>query len=790
MRYCLQSIGTCSLHGHVLTCPAKGGDLSVEVFSTRIVYVSYGIDGVRVPQCLVETNNILKGEPEVVASTFLKLTQDAGKAVLTANGDGEVLSVIITKETGNVEVTRNGKTVSGGSLGNNDTVIPRIQVRAFKAEGDKDCFVRLNFPIREGDSFYGLGDKSGKPDRYGRRLRMYNRDSLGYDAEQSDPLYKAIPFFLKQNRKDQTILGYYFPHSLIDVFDFGQESPFYSYVQLQDGPVGYYLFTGNDYKDILASYCKVTGFPELPPLFSFGFFGSSMNYVEPDDAAERILRYFRQVEENDIPCEGMYVSSGYLKADDGNRYSFFWNKHKFPDYGSYLQKLHERGYNLTMNIKPGILTTHPWYHELAEKGYFVHDDAGKPLVEFYWGGEASFIDFSNPQAKEWWKGQLKDKYISHGCTGIWNDNNECELEDPDSDSFKVRTLFPVKMCEAAYEAFSEMEPGKRHWIYTRSGYAGIQKFARTWTGDNTSTWKTLKYNQFQDVSLGLSGIPFYGNDLGGFFGDVPSEELLVRSCQSGVFQPRFVIHSWRADGNPTEPWTYPEALPLIRSLIKEHYRFMPYIYSTAFEAAMTGCPMDRPLFLEYPEDLAVPTDQTACKFGPSVLKLLVTEAGKDSVDVYLPQGTAWYDPEQQTCLSGGKTHTVFVPLGKNRYLAKVPSVIPVSESCAKLSSGRFDALEFLLYPGEKSCVYRYYEDDGQTSLDKNAYAETVVILSAAQVSVTVKKGLELMCGKKVRLVLPEGFRFACGKQELSVELVAGTAVYCFSGAYCQAGNMI
>ena len=149
----------------------------------------------------------------------------------------------------------------------------------------------------------------------------------------------------------------------------------------------------------------------------------------------------------------------------------------------------------------------------------------------------------------------------------------------------------------------------------------------------------------------------------------------------------------------------------------------------------------------------------------------------------------WYDPEQQTCLSGGKTHTVFVPLGKNRYLAKVPSVIPVSESCAKLSSGRFDALEFLLYPGEKSCVYRYYEDDGQTSLDKNAYAETVVILSAAQVSVTVKKGLELMCGKKVRLVLPEGFRFACGKQELSVELVEGTAVYCFSGEYCQAGNM-
>ena len=126
----------------------------------------------------------------------------------------------------------------------------------------------------------------------------------------------------------------------------------------------------------------------------------------------------------------------------------------------------------------------------------------------------------------------------------------------------------------SYEASLEENSGLRPWITCRSGFAGMQKYTRTWSGDNVSDWKTLKFNQFQGWSLGLCGIPFYGHDLGGFFGDIPSEELLVRSCQSAVFQPRFIIHSWRENGEPTEPWTYPNALPVIRYFIDEHYLFI------------------------------------------------------------------------------------------------------------------------------------------------------------------------------------------------------------------------
>lgn len=783
MKYVLQTLRSCSQDGHEITCTADGGILVLTFYSTRMLYVSYQFEDLKTPDCLEAANKMLKGAPPVSPSLSLSFEDTGGAFVVHASDGPERMSVSIAKEGGNLVIERNGRRISGGVLGNDDTVIPRTQVRAFRRKGDASWFARLNFPTASGDAFFGLGDKTGKPDRFGRRFRMFNRDALGYDAAHNDPLYKSIPFFLKQNRREKTVAGYYFPEALIDIVDFGCESPFYTYVQLREGPVGYYLFLGDRYEEILASYCAVTGLPELPPLFSFGFFGSSMNYVEPDDAADRILRYFREVEEYGIPCEGMYVSSGYLKADDGHRYAFLWNQRKFPDYASFLSALRKRGYNLTMNIKPGILTTHPWYKELESKGFFLHDNEGNPLVEYYWGGQASFIDFNNSEARKWWKEKLKESYLSHGCTGIWNDNNECELEDPETDAYKVRTLFPLLMCQAAYEAFNEVDPGKRHWIYTRSGYAGIQKYARTWTGDNTSTWETLAYNQFQNIGLGLSGIPFYGNDLGGFFGDVPSRELLVRSCQSGVFQPRFVIHSWRADGKPTEPWTYPEAVGMIRFLIKEHYRFMPYIYSTAYEAAITGKPMDRPLFLEFPDDPDVPTDQIPCMFGPSVLKLLVTDAGRTNVDAYLPHGTVWYDPCDKSVKEGGRTVRFSVPLGTNRYLARIPSVIPTSEGCASLAAGRFPHLVFSLYPGEASCVYRYFEDDGESSLDKGTFAVVRVVLGQGLVTLTVETGTQTVEGERVNLVLPDGFCFATGSQSLSVPLEPGISSFPFSGRY-------
>ncbi len=770
MKAELGHIDQFTLDGNKLICSAENGRLEIAFLERNMIYVSVFFNSFSTPPSLMYVNDVLKGEPKETDKE-ISITSDENEVV--ASSADTVLH--IERDTSNITLFYKGKVVYGGRLGTSDTVIPRIQIRAFRKEGDKSWFCRINEPRLPGNRYYGMGDKAGTPDRAGKRVRIYNRDSLGYDGATSDPLYKSIAFYIKDNRETGITSGFYFPEGLINAMDFGEESPFYTYTEIADGPVAFYIMPGDNYKDVLYSYCTVTGFPAFPPLFSFGFFGSSMNYVESDDAAERILNYFARTEKEMLPCEGMYVSSGYLKADDGKRYALYWNKRKFPNYGEYLKALRNRGYNLTMNIKPGFLTTHPWYDELEKKGYFLKDDKGKTLVDFYWGGQASFLDFANKEASEWWKNQLKDKYLSHGCTGIWNDNNECEVEDPDTDSFRRKLIYPLLMCRASWKAFMEMSPGKRPWIYTRSACPGIQKYARSWTGDNTSTWKTLKYNQYQIISLGLSGMPYIGNDLGGFYGERPSEELLVRSCQSAVFQARFVIHSWREDDKPTEPWTYPEALPLIRDLVKTHYFFMPYLYNAAYTSAMTGTPMCRMLALEYPFDSLIPLDLPIYQSGESIISLFAVDEGKDTINFRLPSGTLWYDPMEKEYLEGGREYDFSLPYGKARYLFKAPSVIPTSPECNSLTSGRFKNLDFILIPGKEEYEYMYFEDDGEECLKNANHTLMKVTLKENIALFEVINGTLPIEGRTITVSLPEGFEFSDGTKETKLSLKGSKA---------------
>ncbi len=810
MKFELNSIDDFTIRdGNKLVCSATNGSLEISFLQNGILYVTCSFNSLNTPSALAYVNTVLKGQMQKSnKAPSLKVNE------LYAVAQLDDIVVNVQKNNGNIQVFHKGKSIFGGPLGTSDTVIPRTQIRAFKRDGDKSWFCRINDPLDDRTRFFGMGDKAGDPNHRGKRFRIFNRDSLGYDGSYSDPLYKSIAFYMKQNLDNGTIAGFYYPLGLINAVDFGKESPFYTYVEINDGPIAFYIIPGNDYGEVLSSYCSITGLPAFPPLFSFGFFGSSMNYVESDDAPQRILNYFKKTEEKDLPCEGMYVSSGYLKAQDGKRYALYWNTQKFPNYGTYLSNLHDRGYNLTMNIKPGFLTTHPWYNELKEKGYFLQDDKKNTLVEFYWGGNASFLDFANPEARNWWKDKLVEKYLSHGCTGIWNDNNECELEDFDTDAHRRKLIYPLLMCQASWDAFKEVSPDTRPWIYTRSACPGIQKYARSWTGDNTSTWETLRYNQYQIMSLGLSAMPYIGNDLGGFYGERPSEELLVRSCQSAVFQPRFVIHSWRADDKPTEPWTYPNAFSYIRDLVLEHYLFMPYLYNVAYEASQTGRPMCRMLALEYPQDKNIPTNIACYQSGSSILSLFAVDESQDEIVLPLPENTCWYDVQKKTVLHGGKEYTFDLPFGKARYLFKIPSVIAQSPSCKDLSNGHFKCLNFMLVPnalvsnvldkGSGACntskesdtntssinitsisnvgvnnasdyEYTYFEDDGTQVLSLNKYCLVKIRLSQNSAYFEVVKGAFPLDGRTITASLPDGFVFENNKNVIEIPFNEGKA---------------
>ncbi len=759
MKYFVHDLSSVRVGGDRVIFSGREGQIELGLYDEGTLNVRYVFSGVETPENLRAAARWMT-QDRPMRAWDAPVSENPEEYAFQLSGG---LRVTVEKKHGLVAVWRGETLIHGGPIANDDHVVPRYPARVI-ADGGK-LLGRFNFPTEPGDAFYGLGDKSGAPDRMGRRFSMFNRDSLGYDASNSDSLYKSVPFFLKRNRRTGAMLGMFFTAACIRAIDFGRECPFFYLAEIEGGPFEYCLFLQETYREIVGAFCRLTGMPALPPLFSFGFFGSSMNYVEPDDAPQRVLDYFARTEKEKIPCEGMYFSSGYLKAPDGRRYTFLWNQQKFPNYGEYLRALSARGYHLIMNIKPGVLTTHPWYGELAEKGYFVRDRDGNPYVEFFWGGDASFVDFSNPEAKEWWKRELKEQYIRHGCEGIWNDNNELEMEGSELEAFRTRTLYPVLMSEASYEAFKEEAPNARPWIYSRAGYAGLQRFARTWSGDNVSDFTTLHYNQYMGLSLGLSGMPFFGHDLGGFFGEVPEEELMLRCCESGVFQPRFVIHSWRANGCPTEPWTYAGAAERIRALICAHYRFMPYIYDCAVEAARTGCPVDRMLSLEFPDDPALRDDDVNTLFGPWVLKVLAVEKGVTAVDVRLPAGEEWFDPAEGRLYAGGQTIRKPMPIdGAPHYLVRRGAVLPVNPRVGQLRTAFLAETEFELYPCApgKTARSTHFEDDGRTELSLGRYNEYRFTLTERSVTLerthcAAQAPLE---GRAYTLQLPQGFAFA------------------------------
>ena len=733
------------------------GSLEVGFYNPDSILFEYNVDSYDVPKYLDDSIKELYNTELSYQNSVLSEKPDCWSISL------ENTEILVSKDNATVTVSRSGLVVHGGKAGGKDTVIPQSQF-SFISEGKRSTG-GFDFALDDSDMFFGLGDKSGNPDHRGNRYRMYNKDALGYDAGFSDPLYKSIPFVLRFKRKSKALAGYFFASPCIEAIDLGKESPFYWSANINGGPFRFFLLLGDDYRQVLGRYCTLTGHPALPPLYSFGYLGSSMNYVEAYDAQSRIGKFFSDVETHKLPCEGMYVSSGYLKSDDGLRHAFVWNRRKFPDPAAFISELHERGYHLLFNIKPGILKTHPQYKELADKGYFVKDNSGKPIVEYFWGGDASFIDFANPAACLWWKEKLKEAYLDSGAEGIWNDNNEFEFSDPEMKVYFIRTTYPVLMARTAYQACREKNPHIRPWIYSRSGYAGIQKYARTWSGDNSSNFRTLRYNQFQSLSMGISAIPFVGHDLGGFYGPEPSAELLVRCCQSAIFQSRFVIHSWREDDRPTEPWKFPEVLPLIREALLDHYRHIPYIYNEARHSSLTGEPLERLLLLEYPDDDTLETSLEDFMFGRSVLKAPVLNQGQTQKTVRFPEGDSWYSPRLGKLLCGGTEKTFESPLDTTWYFYKTGSIIPLSEKPGKLTTGFFPWLKMLVLPKDGEFTFSYFEDDGVSEITESSHNlwKFAVSYDEKACKGTVQARLqhcgnrETLKNRKITIAFPEGF---------------------------------
>ncbi|WP_082591286.1 glycoside hydrolase family 31 protein [Duganella sp. Root198D2] len=578
------------------------------------------------------------------------------------------------------------------------------------------------------DHVFGLGDKTGTFDRKGGAYTMWNSDTYKF-TQATDPLYKTIPFFMTVSDRGQAY-GLFLDNTWRTTFDFGKTERGMLSISGEGGPVDYYVMAGPAPKDVLQQYARLTGTPPLMPQWALGFQQSKWSYKT--DAEVRAIA--QRLRSERMPSDVVYMDIDY---QDRSR-PFTVNGATFPDMRKLATDLRGQGIRL-------VLITDPHVANAPGQGYAAYDGGAArdlflklPGGQYYsgdvWPGAAVFPDFSRVQARRWW-GDLYAGFVGDGVAGFWNDMNEPSIFNVpsktmpldvvhriESDDFAPRSTSHAEMhnvygqlnSRATYEGLARLQPDVRPFVLTRATYAGGQRYAATWTGDNVSSWQHLKTGMQQLVNLGLSGFSWVGNDVGGYAGEPPSPELLTRWFQLGAFMPLFRAHA--ETGRPDqEPWVGDAVqVEIRRRFISERYRLLPYLYATAEENSRSGIPLLRPVFLNFPSVLANGdrlggSEDQFMVGGDLLLAPSPTLESPGDYNVELP-GKDWYDYWTGRRLDG-KSQTVKPDIAQLPVYVRPGAIIPKQppvQSTAFVPEGR---LELHVYPGA-DCHGDLYADDG------------------------------------------------------------------------------
>jgi len=575
-----------------------------------------------------------------------------------------------------------------------------------------------------GEQIFGLGDKSGNLDKSGRRFRLDSCDAMGYDAESSDPLYHHVPFYICKNSAGA--VGLFYDTHASCAFDFGAEisnyTGAYRYASVAEDALVYYILLGS-LAQIVTGFSALTGGSAFPPKRALLYWGSTMAYTDAPDADAQLRAFAETCGAKSFACGGFYLSSGYTSIGQ-KRCVFHWNNRKIPDPNALSEFFAARGMDFIANIKPVFLTDHPLYAHIAENGWFLQNPDETPALTPFWDGIGSFLDFTNPGAYDFWKAQVKTQLLEKGIPYTWNDNNEYEILDERVlahgfgsalPACRIKPVFAMLMTRASLEAQAEYAgPEKRQLVSSRSGAAGLCRMAVTWSGDNRTEWKTLRYNHKMGLTMSLSALYLFGHDIGGFSGPAPEKELLLRWLQHGVLTPRFVVHSWNDDGRATTPWCYPDAEDAVRRIFAFRQRILPYLYDAIYRAHTYFEPVLRPLVYDDPE---ADPESDLFMVGDGLLAACVFDKGVTKLNVSLPSNPdGWYADDGRWYAERTDVALGCPACGAPRTLHRAGSVF-VEDASAYPSAGA-DRLLFTVYAAESGDFSReFFSDDGET----NAY---------------------------------------------------------------------
>jgi alpha-glucosidase len=624
-----------------------------------------------------------------------------------------------------------------------------VQQDALPVRFEGDSFrISKTMPIDE--HYFGLGDKTGPLDRRDEAFSLWNTDAYRFQ-ESTDPIYKSIPFFITY--RAGLASGILLDNTWRTNFDFGKQLPgVYSFGAV-DGPLDYYVIYGPSAKQVVKTYAWLTGTAPLPALWTLGFQQSRYTYVPQS----RVLEVANRLRADHIPADAIYLDIGFQEK---NR-PFTVDRSLFPDFAGMVAELKANHFHVVAitDLHIAKLPDHHYlpYDSGIAGDHFVKNPDGSVYTGVVWPGPSVFPDFTRKDTRAWW-GTLYQPLLTGGVAGFWNDMNEPSVFDSptktipldvvhciDEPGFnkreathaEIHDVYGMENSRATYEGLRTLDPGIRPFVLTRATYAGGQRYAATWTGDNSSSWNHLRMATPMIENLGLSGFAFAGADVGGFAG-TPPPDLLTKWLEIAAFQPIDRDHTELGTGDQ-EPWVGgPEQEAIRRHFIEERYRLMLYLYTLAEDASRTGLPMVRPLFLEFPDAAPDkhPIDIDISAAGEFLLGrdlLIAAPAFPGELDRYQVEFPSedWYNywtgekvsQPAKTGVATGPTETaanqvwlkttIQPALDSLPVFARGGAILPIAPLVQSTGETPQGQLTLRVYVGN-DCGGTLYQDDGQT----------------------------------------------------------------------------
>ncbi|EON62961.1 alpha 1,3-glucosidase [Coniosporium apollinis CBS 100218] len=573
-----------------------------------------------------------------------------------------------------------------------------------KPKGPESVAVDITFPgyehvygIPEHASSLSLEETRGGNGAYSDPYRLYNADVFEYELDNPMTLYGAIPL-MQAHRKGSTVAVFWLnaaetwvdivkSKSAVNKMSLGitGTTDTQTHWISESGILDVFVFLGPTPKDINQVYGELTGFTQLPQYFAIAYHQSRWNYVSGED----VMDVDRKFDKSKIPLDIMWLDIEYTHE---KKY-FTWDPLMFPDPKKMHDHMAARDRKMVVIIDPHIKNTdnYPIVEDLKSKDLATHNKEGKTYEGWCWPGSSHWVDCFNPKAIEWWKSLFKYDKFGFPNTYIWNDMNEPSVfNGPETTMPKdnlhhgnwehrdVHNLNGLTFHNATYQALLSRAKGelKRPFVLTRAFFAGSQRTAAMWTGDNTAEWGHLAASIPMVLNQGISGYPFAGADVGGFFGN-PSKELLTRWYQAGAFYPFFRAHA-HIDSRRREPYLAGEPYTgIMTQAIRLRYQLLPVWYTAFHEAATSGAPIVRPNFWAFPADEKGFDVDDQLYIGSTGLlaKPIVTEDA-ESVSIHLPDAEPYYDYFDYTVYRGPGAVTVPAPLDKIPLLMRGGHIVP------------------------------------------------------------------------------------------------------------------